>query len=295
MISCKITPSMPTLRELHEKGISLLKGFDKPSMEAKIILLKACCVSEEEFYSEPELEVSGHKRDEYLEMLEKRKRGIPLAYIVGTKEFWSMDFKVGKGVLIPRPETEGVVKAVLDFYSGTEEVVIDVGTGCGNIALSTARELSGVRIVGLDISEKAVSYAKKNARFHHLDNVRFIRGDLFGPFSRSVLQKRCGFIVCNPPYVTEEEWLTLDAQIRKFEPKQALVSGEDGYEFINRLVCEAPGYLRPGGYLIFEIGRGQEHNVRNFFSEQWEGVRCERDMAGIPRIFIAQIRNSLPF
>jgi len=295
LISCKIIPSMPTLRELHEKGISLLKDFDKPSLEAKIILLKACRVSEEEFYSEPELKVSGNKRDGYLEMLAKRKRGIPLAYAVGAKEFWSMDFKVGKGVLIPRPETEGVVKAVLDLYSGTEEMVIDIGTGCGNIALSSAREMPGVRIVGLDISEKAVSYAKQNARFHRLDNVQFIQGDLFGPLSHSVLQKRCGFIVCNPPYVSEKEWLTLDTQIRKFEPKQALVSGRDGYEFISRLVCEAPEYLRPGGYLIFEVGRGQERSVRNFFSEQWERVRCERDLAGIPRIFIAQMRNSLPF
>jgi release factor glutamine methyltransferase len=249
---------MSNLTELHKNGISLLKDFDKPALEAKIILLKASGVSEEKFYSEPELSISDKKRDEYLGMLEMRKRGMPLAYIIGTKEFWSLDFKVGRGVLIPRPETEGLVKKILDLYYGNEELIIDMGTGCGNIALSAAKELPETRVVGLDISEKAVSYAKKNSRYHHLDNVRFIQGDMFGPLSRSVLKKRCGIIVCNPPYVTEKEWLTLDPQIRKFEPKQALVSSQDGYEFINQLIYQAPEYLRPGGYLIFEIGKGQE-------------------------------------
>jgi len=235
---------MSTLRDLHERGTSLLRDFDKPSLEAKIILLKASRVSVEKFYSEPELKISDEKRAIYLRMMEKRKKRMPLAYVIGTKEFWSMDFKVGRGVLIPRPETEGLVKKILDLYSGNEGIILDVGTGCGNIALSAARELPGIRIVGLDISEKAVFYAKKNARYHHLGNVRFIAGDLFGPLNRSVLKRRCGIIVCNPPYVTEKEWLTLDPQIRKFEPKQALVSGQDGYEFINQLIRKAPEYLK---------------------------------------------------
>jgi release factor glutamine methyltransferase len=286
---------MSNLTELHKNGISLLKDFDKPALEAKIILLKASGVSEEKFYSEPELSISDKKRDEYLGMLEMRKRGMPLAYIIGTKEFWSLDFKVGRGVLIPRPETEGLVKKILDLYYGNEELIIDMGTGCGNIALSAAKELPETRVVGLDISEKAVSYAKKNSRYHHLDNVRFIQGDMFGPLSRSVLKKKCGIIVCNPPYVAEKEWLTLDPQIRKIEPKQALVSSQDGYEFINQLIYQAPEYLRPGGYLIFEIGKGQEDKVRSFFSEEWDRVECERDLAGIPRIFFAQRAYSLPF
>jgi len=286
---------MSNLRDLHRKGTSLLKDFDKPALEAKTILLKAAGFSEEKFYSAPELGISDKKRDKYLEMLGKRKRGMPLAYVIGTKEFWSMDFKIGRGVLIPRPETEGLVKKILDLYSGNEKMIIDIGTGCGNIALAAARELPGVKIVGLDVSEKAVSYAEKNARYHHLDNVRFIRGDMFRPFSKAVLKEKCGFIVCNPPYVAEKDWLTLDPQIRKFEPKQALVSGRDGYEFINQLIGEAPKYLKPGGYLIFETGKGQEDKVRSFFSEEWEHVECERDLAGIPRIFFAQRRNSLPF
>jgi len=151
---------MSSLGELHKKGISLLKELDKPALEAKVILLKAAGVSEERFFSEPNFQVSEEIKNEYFRMLEKRVKGKPLAYITGEKEFWSMDFKVGEGVLIPRPETEILVEKVLELYSGSKGIIVDMGTGCGNIALSLARELPGSKILGLDISDRAVYYGR---------------------------------------------------------------------------------------------------------------------------------------
>ncbi len=282
---------MSTLRELHKKGISVLKKGDSPSLEARLMLLKAVGISEEKFYSEPELEVPLTHRNKYFRMLEERQKGVPLAYLTGKKEFWSMNFKVGKGVLIPRPETEGLVERIIELHPDNKGLIIDMGTGCGSIALAAARELPGSQVLGIDISDKAVEYAQKNALLHNIRNVRFIQGDLFAPLKKSEIKKRCGIIVSNPPYVSEKEWIFLEPQIRKYEPKSALVSDRNGYGFIHRLVLESLEYLMPGGHLIFEMGRGQKDTVRTFFDEQWRSVECRKDLAGIPRIFIAKKRE----
>ncbi|HZX10759.1 MAG TPA: peptide chain release factor N(5)-glutamine methyltransferase, partial [Acidobacteriota bacterium] len=261
----------------------------RPSLEAKIILLKTLGISEEKFFSEPDLEVSQHKRDVYFRRLDQRKKGKPLAYITGSKEFWSLDFKVGQGVLIPRPETEVLVEKALSLYSGKKGMVVDVGTGCGNVAVALAKEQPESEMVGIDISFQAVSYARKNALVHDTQNVWFVVGDLFEPLRKSVMKKESQIIVSNPPYVDEKDWGTLDPQIRDYEPKQALVSGQEGYAFIKRLIRQAPDYLMPGGYLIFEIGKGQEEKVKNFFTEKWASVRCLKDLAGIKRVFLAKL------
>jgi release factor glutamine methyltransferase len=269
--------------------MAILRDFDEPALEAKVILLKTAGISEEKFYSEPELEVPDQKKEEYFKKLDQRKKGMPLAYIIGNKEFWSMGFKVGSGVLIPRPETEGLVEKTLELCARKREMVVDIGTGCGNVAVALAKERPESKIVGLDISAQAVGYARKNALFHDIQNVCFAVGDLFEPLKKTVMKKECGIIVSNPPYVDENDWVTLDLQIRNYEPKQALVSGEDGYAFINRLINQAPDYLMAGGYLIFEIGKGQEEKVKSFFTEKWADLQCMEDLAGIKRVILAKL------
>ncbi|MBD3415371.1 MAG: peptide chain release factor N(5)-glutamine methyltransferase [Candidatus Aminicenantes bacterium] len=279
---------MMTLRELYREGTSLLTWVDEPVLEARVILLKAADISEKTLFLDPDLTVTDEVKDTYFQMLKKRQNHMPLAYITGTQEFWSMLFAVRKGVLIPRPETEGLVEKVTALCPQKNQIIIDVGTGCGNIALSAAKECADSQVVGIDISKQAVDCAQTNASYHKMANVCFIQGDLFEPMDSAGLIKTCGFIVSNPPYVSEQEWLSLDPQIRDHEPKQALVSGERGYEFIRRLVCEAPNYLKPGGHLLFEIGQGQEERVRTFFDETWARIEILNDLAGIPRIFLAQ-------
>jgi release factor glutamine methyltransferase len=280
---------MSTLGELQRKGAYVLKDLERPSLEAKIILLKTLGISEERFFSEPKLEVSKEKKDKYFRRLDQRKKGRPLAYITGSKEFWSLDFKVGQGVLIPRPETEVLVEKALSLYSGKKGMVVDVGTGCGNVAVALAKEQPELEMAGIDISFQAVSYARENALVHDVQNVWFAVGDLFEPLKKYAMKKQCQIIVSNPPYVDEKDWGALDPQIRDYEPKQALVSGQEGYAFIKRLIRQAPDYLMPGGYLIFEIGKGQEEKVKKFFTEKWASVRCLEDLAGIKRVFLAKL------
>jgi release factor glutamine methyltransferase len=277
-----------TLRELHRKGISLLSKKNKPSLESKTILLNTTDITEEKFYSEPDFEVTPKKINEFFKKLEQRKKGMPIAYLTGSKEFWSMDFEVGSGVLIPRPETEVLIEKALELCSEKKEMMVDIGTGCGNVAVALAKEKPGSTIVGLDISFQAIRYARKNAVVHNVQNVEFAVGDLFAPFKKNMMEKECRIIVSNPPYVGEKDWMALEPQIRDHEPKQALVSGEEGTAFIKRLISQAPDYLMPGGYLLFEIGKGQEEKVRSFFNRKWKRVSCLEDLAGIKRVFQAE-------
>ena len=182
---------------------------------------------------------------------------MPLAYVLEEKEFWSLRFKVAPGVLIPRPETELLVEQVIELSSKREELIADIGTGSGNISVSLAKELRQAKIVATDVSDQALKLARHNARMHEMSTITFEKGSLVAPLEKLGLQKKFDFIVSNPPYVSEGEWQALPEEIKNQEPKRALVPGESGFEIIEKLILEAPEYLRPGGYLCLEMGWGQ--------------------------------------
>jgi release factor glutamine methyltransferase len=224
-------------------------------------------------------------------LVSKRLAGYPLAYLTGVKEFWSIPFRVSPGVLIPRPETELIVEKMLELSSRENETIVDIGTGCGNIAVSLAKELPQARIVAIDRAQKALKLAKLNASRQKISNIIFARGSLFSALSRVRLEGKCDFIASNPPYVTEEEWTELDIEIRDHEPKSALVAGKSGLEVIKKLIQGAPTYLRPGGYLLVEIGASQKDKVRSLFdsSSAWEKVNFFKDLSGISRVAVGRI------
>lgn len=224
----------------------------------------------------------------FYSLIDKRRTGFPLAYLTGIKEFWSIPFEVTPGVLIPRPETELVVEKTVLLSSQEREIILDVGTGCGNIAISIARELPGARIIASDISRKALKTAQRNAIALKVDNVFFTHGDLFSAFEGLGLQESCDFIVSNPPYVSVRDWQMLQSEIKEHEPKEALIAGETGLEMINKLVKESLSYLKPGGYFVCEIGDGQKEEVCSMFKTQWQNVRCHKDLGGILRVIIAE-------
>ena len=213
---------------------------------------------------------------------------MPLAYVLEEKEFWSLRFKVAPGVLIPRPETELLVEKVIGLSSERKELIADIGTGAGNISVALAKELPRAKIVATDVSDQALDLARQNARMHEISTITFEKGSLFAPLEKLGLQKRCDFIVSNPPYVSEDEWQTLPEEIKNHEPKRALVPGESGFEIIEKLIQQAPEYLRPGGYLCLEIGWGQMEKVLSFFGESWLQAWSFDDLNGIPRAVVAQ-------
>ena len=212
---------------------------------------------------------------------------MPLSYLTGVREFWSLPLRVRPGVLIPRPETETVVEQVLGL-PGSKRRLADIGTGCGSIALALARELPDSSIAATDISPRALRTAAVNVHRLGLRNVRLLRGDLLSPLEKMGWSGTCDVIASNPPYVSEEEWEGLSPQIRNHEPRRALVAGRSGLEVILRLVAGALKFLRPGGHLVIEIGYGQKENVLSMFGAGWDGVECGLDLSGVPRVVSAR-------
>jgi release factor glutamine methyltransferase len=275
-----------TLDELFRHGAALLGGRSQAFLEAKTLLLKAARISEENFFASPKRRLSPRAERTFLRLLEQRISGVPVSYLTGNKEFWSLPLEVSRSVLVPRPETEALVEKVLELSSREPETILDVGTGCGNIALALAKELSRARIHAVDISQRALRVARRNASRHGIRGIRFTRSNLLSAFRRTGME--FDFIVSNPPYVSKESWAGLPPEIREYEPRLALVAGESGLELIRRLVRQAGTYLRPGGYLVFEIGDGQRDSVLALFGERWTEIETSWDLAGKPRVITAR-------
>jgi release factor glutamine methyltransferase len=276
---------LSNLRDLLQEGRSLLRGVAAaPAIEAKVLLLHATGLGEVEFLASPWTVVQPKNELKYRRLLQKRLSGVPLAYIVGRKEFWSLSLRVGPGVLIPRPETELLVEKTLDLVASPRVTIVDIGTGSGNIALALARELPKARIVATDASARALRIARLNAQDNQLDNVTFLRGNLFAPLLGVRLDAACDFIVSNPPYVSASDWDSLPPEIREHEPRRALLGGKTGLDIIRRLVRGAPAFLKLGGCLLFEVGYDQAATSVSFLGEPWTEVETFADLRGIRRV-----------
>jgi release factor glutamine methyltransferase len=279
---------LSTAQELFRKAREALRGVAAEApIEAKVILLKATGLTEEQFFASPQKTLSCREESAFNRLINGRLSGVPLAYLTGIKEFWSIPLKVVRGVFIPRPETELIVEKVLELATGREGMIVDIGTGSGNIALALAQELPRARILATDISQKALSLARLNAGKLNAGNITFAWGNLFAALAGLSLEGQCDFIVSNPPYVSAADWDTLSREVREHEPRRALVPGKTGLEFICRLIKGAPGYLKPGGHFLFEIGEGQRDGALALFDEfdgLWTGVESFADLRGIPRV-----------
>ncbi|MGQ9673979.1 MAG: peptide chain release factor N(5)-glutamine methyltransferase [Candidatus Aminicenantales bacterium] len=276
-----MTRTLATIQELYRQGIGLLRemGVEVPAIEAKVLMLEATGISEEQFFASPERGLSEREEKKFFRLLNLRRLGFPLAYVVGEKEFWSLRLKTPRGVFIPRPETELLVEKVVELSSGGEEMIVDIGTGSGNIAVALAKELPAAHIVATDISAKAIKVARLNAERHQVTNVRFVQGNLYSALRSLGLEGKCDIIVSNPPYVPAAEWLDLPAPIRNHEPRRALVPGKTGLEFIRRLIRGAPAYLKPGAFLIFEVGWGQsERAISLFHRKVWPHINSSNHL-----------------
>jgi len=279
---------LSTVQELLQTGKRLLYNVAAPAIETKVLLLEAAGLNEIELLASPERAIAAKDERRFRRLIRKRLSGIPLAYILGRKEFWSMSLRVGPGVIIPRPETELLVEKTLELRAGGKATIVDIGTGSGNIALALAKELPAARIAATDVSARALRFARLNAQNHGLGNVSFVRGSLFSALSGLGLEGRCDFIVCNPPYVSASDWDSASPEIKNHEPRRAFHGGKTGLDFIRRLVKGAPAYLKPGGHLLFEVGFGQAEAARTLLGPTWEEVQTFSDLRGIPRVITAR-------
>jgi len=232
--------------------------------------------------------------------IKKRKNHLPLAYIIGEKEFYSLAFKVTPDTFIPRPETECLIDAVLVRLKSNAQglkskvKIIDLGTGCGNIAVTLARYVPHFRIYATDISKEALEVAKENAKKHKVKNeITFLEGDLFSPLKNHHLEGKIDFLVSNPPYIVKREIDSLMPEVANYEPRIALDGGEDGFSFYGRIMEKAPEYLKSRGYLVLELGIDQVSRVKEIIEKtsKFESIEIIKDYSKIDRVIIARKRR----
>lgn len=257
-----------------------------PRLNAEVLLMHTLACDRAYLYAHPERELTEDEMSRYDEHLSERSRGVPSQYITGHQEFYGLDFIVGPGVLIPRPETEHLVEAVLDLTNHIPPGphIVDVGTGSGAIAVVIAHELPDAYVYATDISEEALEIARANAtRLQVDDDIEFHLTDLL----EGCPDEKFDIVVSNPPYVGESEHDKVQLEVRKFEPHMAVFGGHEGMDIYRRLIPQALRVLRPGRWLAMEIGYSQEAQVTALLAG-WEEVKSIPDLQGIPRVVVAR-------
>ncbi len=265
------------------------KGSESSRLDTEVLLAHALDCKRIDLYARHDEEAPEQGRQRFRELVRQRVEGCPVAYLVGRKEFFSLEFTVNRSVLIPRPDTECLVVECLRLAKPrTEPTILDVGTGSGCIAVAVAKHLKTARVTAVDISPEALAVAASNADRHGLgERIRFVQGDLFASLPPG---ERFDFILGNPPYIPREEIAKLADGVRNYEPHLALDGGVDGFAVFERLIAEAPAHLNPGGYLLIEIGSPQEEPARERIArhEGYELEKTIRDGSGHPRVLIAR-------
>ena len=251
-------------------------------LDAELLLAHVLDVPRASVIARDERELTPEELGDFERLLARRLAGEPLAYLTGTKEFWSLELDVTPDVLVPRPETELLVEWTLSFPRKRESRVLDVGTGSGAIALAIARELPQARVIASDISSAALAVARRNAATAGVTNVEFVESNLFERLDpRFRGDDGLDVIVSNPPYVAEGDPHLADLE---FEPALALASGADGLDALRAIVAGAPAHLAPGGWLLVEHGATQGAAVRELFAKAgFADVETRRDLAGHER------------
>ena len=262
------------------------EGIASARLDAECLLADALGCDRLRLYVDYDKSPVVEERERFREQVRRRaQERIPVAYLLGTREFWSLPLAVSPDVLVPRPETETLVSAALEFLGDSAQVyrVLDIGTGSGCVALAIASACPNVQVTATDLSPAALRIAKRNADALGLaDRVRFLTGDLFEP----VVSERFDLIVSNPPYVARREAEGLPPEL-EHEPELALFGGEDGLQVIDRLIDAAGDYLEPGGAVCIEIDPRQAAvTVARLQESGFRDVGCRRDLARDLRVVV---------
>jgi release factor glutamine methyltransferase len=264
------------------------KKLDRSRRSAEELLASVLGVKRIDLYLQHDRPLVESELDKMRALLKRRATGEPLEQILGEVEFYHCHLAITSDVLIPRQETEILVDLIakrIKESSVSGRTLWDLCTGSGCIGLSLKKAFSELNVSLSDICPKALALAKKNAEVNHLE-VDFRMGDLLEPF----FGESADFIICNPPYVSQKEYDALDPGVRDFEPRSALLAGDSGTEFYERIARDLPPFLRPGAQIFFEIGSGQGSAVQEIFSSlPWRRNRLLKDWAGKDRFFFLEI------
>ncbi|HET7751621.1 MAG TPA: peptide chain release factor N(5)-glutamine methyltransferase [Terriglobales bacterium] len=275
------------LRQAIQTAIQRLEAahVGSPRMNAELLAMFVLGCDRAYLYAHDERALTKDEMARYDDALGERAGGVPAQYITGHQEFWGMDVIVSPAVLIPRPETEHVIETVLALARDQPpQNMVDVGTGSGCIALALAKEFPQARVHATDISAEALEIARANAARHQLqEHIQFHQTDLLAGMEQGALD----YVVSNPPYIGDWEADSVEAQVRRFEPRLALFAGPSGLEVFARLVPQARRALQHGGWLVMEIGHSGRERVCELLKD-WEEIRITNDLQGIARVVAAR-------
>lgn len=277
-----------TIKQAITKGMIMLKSnnVESPKLKARLLLQYVLDKTRQYIIVYDNKEIDKQQQWQYFVNIEKLTKGIPLQHITHRQEFMKMDFFVDENVLIPRPDTEILVEEVIKIaqkYNSPR--ILDLCTGSGAIAISLKKFVPNADITAVDISEKALEIAQKNAEKLEA-KINFVKSDLFDKLDN----KKFDIIVSNPPYIRKDEIKKLSEEVQK-EPKIALDGGEDGLDFYRIIAEQAINYLKTGSFLCFEIGYNQKNDVIKIIEDEqnYKNTYCKKDLYGNDRIIITQV------
>jgi len=285
------------LRAALQSGLKCLLEHDVPSasLAAELLLMHVLQQDRAYLYTHSERDLPPEQLDRYMELIGERCTGKPTQYITGHQEFWGLDFEVTPAVLIPRPETEHIIEAVLDLIGrkGLSKhdafLMADVGTGSGCLPIALASELPNAKLFATDISGDALEVAARNAqRLGVKGRVEFLESDLLSRLLEPKFLGTFDFVVSNPPYVGHDELADVQREVRDFEPRLAWGDLARGEEIYARLFLQAHQLLRPGGSVVVEIGYNKKEAVLRLLGGGWKEPDVRPDLNGIPRVITAR-------
>ncbi|WP_110710314.1 peptide chain release factor N(5)-glutamine methyltransferase [Salinicola sp. CR57] len=269
-----------TIDEALREAAAQLVVSPTARLDAEVLLAHVCAANRTWLYTWGDRELTSAQREAFQALIARREEGEPVAYLVGSREFWGLSLETSPATLIPRPDTECLVEVALEAASTPAGELLDLGTGTGAIALAFASERRDWQVTGVDLSADAVTLARRNGQRLAIANARFLQSDWFSALSGH----RFDLILSNPPYIAEDDpHLQLDDV--RFEPRSALVAEAAGMSDLAWLVEHAPDYLRPAGWLWVEHGHRQAGTVRKALLDRgFRGVASRRDLAGHERV-----------
>lgn len=266
---------------LQHASKTLSETSSSATLDAQVLLTHVLLCNTAHLAAWPEKELSEEQTSRYLQLIEQRNKGVPVAHLTGQREFWSLNFNVDDSTLIPRPETETLIEFILEHFADKKNLkLLDMGTGTGAIAISIASERPAWQIISSDVSEQALDLARQNSKQHQTGNITFIHSDWF----ENITEHDFDIIVSNPPYIADDDPHLLEGDVR-FEPRSALISGETGMDDIEHLCLHAKNHLADNGWLIIEHGYNQKQLVAECFSENgYTQIEQKKDLSGHTRM-----------
>jgi release factor glutamine methyltransferase len=263
------------------------KGIKSARLNSELLLAHILNCKRLELYLSFERPLQKNEIDFYRELLKRRSTFEPLQYIIGKVEFYGLEFEVNPSVLIPRPETELLVETVIELFKEHERInILDIGSGSGNISIALAKNIPACKVVGLDISEEAINTSRRNAILNQVEkqlmfiNKNFLRGLEIG-------ENKFDAVVSNPPYISAEEFLNLDPELRLYEPRFALTDESDGLSFYRKISALSKSFMKTNGKIFFEIGAGQSEAIKQILTDNnFKNIIVKKDYSDIERIII---------